>query len=118
LLEPPLRLAARALLEAGRDSQAVPLIERASLLSPDWESDYMLGVVALRQHDYPRAITLLDRAVSAAPSAAAPVYQLSLAFGLSHNLAAARGAAARAAQLDPQYPGLSAWMSTLGMPTP
>jgi len=118
LLEPPLRLAARALLEAGRDSQAVPLIERARLLSPDWESDYMLGVVALRQRDFPRAIALLDRAASAAPSVAAPVYQLSLAFGLSHNLAAARGAAARAARLDPRYPGLSAWMSTLGMQAP
>ena len=118
LLEPPLRLAARALLEAGHDSQAVPIIERARLLAPSWESDYMLGVVALRQRDYPRAIALLDRAASAAPSAAAPVYQLSLAFGLSHNLAAARGAAARAAQLDPRYPGLSAWMSTLGMRAP
>jgi hypothetical protein len=78
----------------------------------------MLGVVALRRHEYSRAITLLDRAATAAPSAAAPVYQLSLAFGLSHNLAAARGAAARAAQLDPHYPGLATWMSTLGMREP
>jgi lysophospholipase L1-like esterase len=118
LIEPPLRLAAGALLEAGRDSQAVSLIERARRLSPSWESDYLLGIVALRRRDYARAITLLDRAATAAPSAAAPVYQLSLAFGLSHNLAAARGAAARAAQLDPHYPGLAAWMSTLGMRGP
>lgn len=118
LLEPPLRLASRALLEAGRDSEAVPLIERSQRLAPNWESDYMLGVVALRRHDFPRAITLLDRAATAQPSAAAPAYELSLAFGLSHNLAAARGAAARAAQLDPRYPGLAAWMSTLGMRQP
>jgi len=118
LLEPPLRLAARALLEAGRDSQAVPLIERSLRLAPNWESDYMLGVVALRQRDYPRAVALLDRAATAEPSSAAVVYQLSLAFGLSHNLAAARGAATRAAQLDPHYPGLAAWMSTLGMRAP
>jgi len=118
LLRPPLILAARALLEAGRDSQAVPLLERARLLAPDWESDYMLGIVALRRRDYARAIALLDRAATAAPSNAAPVYQLSLAFGLARNLAAARGAAARAAQLDPEFPGLRAWMATLGMRTP
>jgi len=118
LLPQPLRLAARALLEAGRDSQAVPLIERSQRLAPSWESDYMLGIVALRRRDFADAIALLDRASTAQPSAVAPVYQLSLAFGLSHNLAAARGAAARAAQLDPRYPGLAAWMTVLGMPQP
>ncbi len=87
-------------------------------MTNDWEAVYLLGVVALQQKDFPHAITLLDRAVTMAPTVAAPVYQLSLAFGLSKNLEAARGAAARAAQLDPRYPGLAAWMATLGMRAP
>ena len=115
LLELPLRLAARALVAMGRDSEAVVLLERAQRLAPHWESDYMLGVIALRQRDFPRAITLLDRAAGLAPDVAAPFYQLSLAFGLSHNLEAARGAATRAVRLDPRYPGLAAWMAVLGM---
>jgi lysophospholipase L1-like esterase/Flp pilus assembly protein TadD len=118
LVAPPLRLAARALLEAGRDAEAVPLLERAQRLAPQWESDYALGMIALRRRDFPQAITLLDRAATAAPSAVAPVYQLSLAFGLARNLEAARGAARRAARLDPHYPGLSSWMTALGLPAP
>ena len=109
------RFVGRALVAAGRGAEAVPYLEHAVSLTPSGESCYLLGVIALGEKDYPRAITWLDRSVSLQPDAVAPLYQLSLAFGLSHNADAARGAAARAAQLDPRYPGLAAWMRTIGM---
>ena len=112
------RLVGRALVAAGRGQEAVPYLERAVSLTPSAESCYLLGVIALGQKDYPRAITWLDRSVSLQPDAVAPLYQLSLAFGLSHNTDAARAAAARAARLDPRYPGLAAWMKVIGMNAP
>jgi tetratricopeptide (TPR) repeat protein len=117
-VEPGYRLVGRALLASGRAQEAVPYLERAMSLTPSAESCYLLGVIALEQKDYPRAITWLDRAVSLQPDAVASLYQLSLAFGLSHNVEAARGAAARAAQLNPRYPGLAAWMKVIGMKVP
>ncbi|MEO8334488.1 MAG: tetratricopeptide repeat protein [bacterium] len=116
--EPGYRLVGRALFASGRAEVAVPYLERAFSLTPTGESCYLLGVIALQLKDYPRAITWLDRAVTLQPDAVASLYQLSLAFGLSHNVQAARGAAARAAQLDPRYPGLVAWMKVIGMNAP
>jgi tetratricopeptide (TPR) repeat protein len=111
--EPSYRLMGRALVAAGRPAEATPYLEHAAAMSEHWESTYLLGVIALEGRNYDRAIALLDRAVTLQPNAVAPLYQLSLAFGASKNLAAARAAATRAAQLDPAYPGLSQWLATL-----
>ena len=117
-IEAPYRSIGRVLVALGRGREAVPFLERAVALSPQPESAYLLGVIALEDKDYPRAITWLDRAVTQAPGSVAPLYQLSLAFGLSRNIAAARGAAANAARIDPRYPGLADWMKVLGMARP
>jgi lysophospholipase L1-like esterase len=114
-LELPNRLTGRALAAAGRLTEAKPYLERALHIQPSADAAYLLGEIALREKDYPRAIALLDAATRMAPTAPGPVYQLSLAFGLSRNIGAARGAAARVAQLDPSFPGLAEWMNTLGM---
>lgn len=114
-LELPNRLAGRALVAAGKPDEATPYLERALKLETTAETTYLLGVIALSHKDYPRAIVLLNEAVRLAPAAAAPVYQLSLAFGLSNNLGAARAAAAQVARLDPRFPGLQGWLEVLGM---
>jgi tetratricopeptide (TPR) repeat protein len=116
--ELPYRFAGRALVAAHRPSDAAVYLERSLSMAPTPEATYLLGILALQQKDYARAITLLDRAVTMAPTSAAAAYQLSLAFGLSRNLDAARAAAARAAQVDPRYPGLARWMVSLGMAAP
>jgi Tfp pilus assembly protein PilF len=103
----------RALVAAGYPDDAAPYLEHASAMAEHWETTYLLGVIAMRHHDLDRAIALLDRAVTLQPNAVAPLYQLSLAFGVSKNLGAARAAAQRAAQLDPHYPGLSQWLTNL-----
>jgi tetratricopeptide (TPR) repeat protein len=116
--ELPNRLAGRTLLALGRAPDATPFLERAARLEPSPEAVYLLGVAALQRKDFDVAIATLDQAVRLAPSAPAPLYQLSLAFGLSKNIGPARAAAARAAQLDPGYPGLAEWMRVLGMRAP
>jgi len=42
-------------------------------------------------------------------------YQLSLAYAFSHDIDRARAAATRAAQLNPQFPGLQQWLGALGL---
>jgi len=118
LAEPAYRLAARAALALHRPDEAVAYLECARALAPSAESYRLLGAIALERRDFPKAITLLDSAVLLDPTVAASLYQLSLAFGLSGNALPARAAAARAAQLDPRYPGLAPWMTALGMTKP
>ena len=113
LAEPSYRLLGRALVAAGRSAEAVPYLEHAAAMAEHGETTYLLGVIALQNRNYDQAIALLDRAVTLQPNAVAPLYQLSLAFGLSKNLVAARAAAQKAAQVDPGYPGLSQWLATL-----
>ena len=117
-LELPNRLAGRALLTLGLPAQAVPYLEHARAAQATSEAAYMLGVIALKDNDFPHAIALLDEATRLAPGTPAPLYQLSLAFGLSRNVDAARATAAQVARLDPSFPGLAGWMSVLGMRSP
>ncbi|MDQ2667371.1 MAG: GDSL-type esterase/lipase family protein [Gemmatimonadota bacterium] len=113
LAEPSWRLVGRALVASGRATEAAPYLEHAASLAENGESTYLLGVIALQNRNYDAAIALLDRAVTLQPGAAAPLYELSLAFGLSRNLGPAKAAAGRAARIDPRYPGLSQWLVTL-----
>jgi lysophospholipase L1-like esterase len=114
-LELPNRLVARSLVAMGRPADATPYLEQARRIEPTAEGSYLLGVIALHARQFDRAIALLDEATRMAPTSAASLYQLSLAFGLSRNLAAARATASRALQIDPRYPGLAAWVDALGM---
>lgn len=113
--ELPNRLAGRALVAMGRPVEALRFLRQAMRSQPSAESAYLAGLASLQRNDIDAAIALLDQAVRMEPTAAEPVYRLSLAFGLSRNLGAARATAAQAARLDPRLPGLAEWMRTLGM---
>jgi lysophospholipase L1-like esterase len=117
-LELPNRLLGRTLAEQGRTAEAIPYLETAFRLQPSGETAYLLGSIALDARQLDRAIVLLDQASRLSPASALPPFRLSVAFGLSRNLGAARAAAARAAALDPQLPGIDRWMQTLGMKQP
>lgn len=114
-LELPNRLLGRTLAEEGRTADAVPYLETAFRLQPTGETAYLLGNIALDARQLDRAIVLLDQASRLSPASALPPFRLSVAFALSHNLGAARAAAARAAALDSRLPGIDQWMLTLGM---
>ncbi|HEX6600428.1 MAG TPA: tetratricopeptide repeat protein [Gemmatimonadaceae bacterium] len=117
-LELPNRLLGRTLVEQRQPTEAVPYLETAFRLQPTGEAAFLLGNIALDARQLDRAIVLLDQASRLSPASAWPPFRLSVAFGLSHNLEAARAAAARAALLDPRLPGIREWMSTLGMRQP
>jgi tetratricopeptide (TPR) repeat protein len=117
-LELPHRFVGRTMMALGRSREAVDPLERALKLEPTAETSFLLGTLALQEKSYDRAIALLDDAVRRDPGAAAPLFNLSLAFGLSGNAQPARNAAQRLARLHPRHPGLAEWMRTLGMPPP
>jgi hypothetical protein len=43
------------------------------------------------------------------------LYQLSLAYGLSHDIEHARSTAIQLARIAPSYPGLDQWMNAIGL---
>lgn len=115
LSEVPLRMLARAFAGAGRIGQADSVLQRAMRVEPSGDVAYELARLRLSEKRITEAIPLLEQATALAPNHVAAWYQLSLAHGLTRNLALARSTALRAAQLDPAYPGLQGWMATIGV---
>jgi cytochrome c-type biogenesis protein CcmH/NrfG len=63
-----------------------------------------------------RGIPLLEQTLQLDPNNAMAMYQLSLAYAMTRNVAAARGMALRLAQVAPQYPGVRELLAALGVP--
>ncbi len=115
-IEVAYRFAARTLLASNQQERAMPYLLKAHSLAPSSFSSYSLGVIAMQQKDPTRGIALFQQALRIEPNMPAALYQLSLAYGVVRNIGEARAAAARLAQVAPQFPGLAAWMEALGMP--
>ena len=113
--EEPHRLLGRALLAADRLDAADSALRRARSLTPTGYGSFALGLIALRRHDQSAAIELLRESLRLQPDNPPALYQLSLALGLSRDLAGARATAIRLQQVAPNYPGLSGWMQTIGL---
>ncbi|MBA3656182.1 MAG: tetratricopeptide repeat protein [Gemmatimonadaceae bacterium] len=113
--EPPLSLAAKALLSARQLDRAIPYLERAISVHPTGYNTFALGVIALRKRDAARAIGLLEQSLRIAPRNPDAMYQLSLAYAFAKNAEAAQSTALKLYQLAPGYPGLSGWLATLGL---
>jgi hypothetical protein len=58
---------------------------------------------------------MLQQAVNLSPTMAPALYQLSLAYALSHDIDRARSVALELARMAPNYPGLAQWMNTIGL---
>jgi lysophospholipase L1-like esterase len=115
LSELPLRMLAHALAGQGRLADAGRTLERALNVEPTADAAFDLARIRLAEKRVAEAIPLLEQATNLAPTHVAAWYQLSLAYGLTRNLAMARSTAIRAARLDPAYPGLQGWMATIGV---
>ena len=113
--ELPSRYAATALLKANQTERAIPYLEKSISIRPSAFTTLTLGVIALRAKQLARAIPLLEMSTRLAPNDAEPYYQLSLAYAFAHDIDRARAAAARAAQLNPKFPGLPQWLGALGL---
>jgi lysophospholipase L1-like esterase len=115
LSELPLRMLARALAAGGRAAAADTVLQRALAVEPTAAAAFDLARIRLTEQRVAEAIPLLEQATGLDPTHVAAWYQLSLAYGLTRNLALARSAAIRAARLNPAYPGLQGWMATIGV---
>ena len=113
--ELPARYAATLLLKVNQPEPAVPYLEKSNSIRPTAFASLTLGVIALRAKQFPRAVQLLQMASALDPSNAEIQYQLSLAYAFSHDIDHARASAVRAAQLNPNYPGIAQWLGALGL---
>lgn len=114
--ERPSSLAAKALLAARQNDRAIPYLEHAIRIQPTGYNTFALGVISLRNHQAEKAIALLKTSLRIAPRNPSALYQLSLAYAFSKNSELAQSTALELYQLQPNYPGLAGWMSTLGLP--
>jgi Flp pilus assembly protein TadD len=101
--------------EARRPPDAEAPLRRAFALQPTAPVAKTLGMLALDRRDLLDGATYLQRSLALDPMQPPVLYQLSLTYGLLHDLPNARRMAIRLAQLDPSYPGLAGWMATLGL---
>ncbi|MEO6590910.1 MAG: tetratricopeptide repeat protein [Gemmatimonadaceae bacterium] len=108
------RLAGRALFSAKQLDKARPYLEKANALQPSSSTAYTLGVIAMQAKDYPRAIAMLEQSAQLSPDPST-LYQLSLVYALNHDIGKARENALRLVRIAPNFPGLSQWMTTIGM---
>lgn len=113
--ELPARYAATLLLKVNQPARAVPYLEKSNSIRPTAFASFTLGVIALRAKDFPWARQMLEMASALDPNNADIQYQLSLSYAFSHDIDHARAAAIRAAQLNPNYPGISQWLGALGL---
>ncbi|MDE3216899.1 MAG: hypothetical protein KGO03_10890 [Gemmatimonadota bacterium] len=111
----PYQYAGRALMEMKQTDSAVAMLQRAYAIQPTAYTAYTLGVHSAQAKDFPQAVTYLTEAMTLDPTNPQPVYQLSLAYAMMHNLEGAQAAAMRVYQIAPQFPGLLNWMRALGM---
>jgi lysophospholipase L1-like esterase len=109
------RLAGRALLFANQEDRAKWYLERAFTLQPSGVTAFALGKIEMQEKNLPRAVALLQQAVNLSPTMAPALYQLSLAYALSHDIDRARSTAIQLARIAPNYPGLAQWMNTIGL---
>jgi lysophospholipase L1-like esterase len=111
----PQEMAARALLLAGRESDAEPYLRAAYALQPSVMSTLSLATLAAHRRDFPTAIRFYLENLQLQPSAANTMYQLSVTYALTGDIVHARQYATQAAATQPNFPGLADWMTRLGM---
>jgi len=111
----PWLLTARALGRMGKTKEAETALRRAVAIRPTTAALNVLGTRAAQEHEPTRAISYFEQSLSLEPAQPEILYQLSLAYGVTRNLAAARGTALRLARIAPRYPGLPGLLQVLEM---
>ncbi|HUQ98635.1 MAG TPA: hypothetical protein VM166_04210 [Gemmatimonadaceae bacterium] len=110
--------AGRALLALGKRDSAEHTLQRAYALQPTGGTALSLGILALERKDLRSATRLLEESVRLQPMNPDAFYRLSFAYALARDIERARSTAVRVYQLQPAFPGLAGWLSTLGIPPP
>ena len=109
----PSEMVARALLLAGRESDAEPYLRSAYALQPSAMSTLSLATLAAHRRDFQTAIRFYLENLQLQPTAANTMYQLSLTYALAGDIVHARQYALQASAIQPDFPGLTEWMTQL-----
>jgi protein O-GlcNAc transferase len=95
----------KTLADAGRDSEAVPVLEHAVQLQPrSAEAAYQLAIVLQRVDRVPEAIDLLRKVVLAEPTNAAALTNLGMALAQMHKATEGIAFLKKAVTIDPADP--------------
>ena len=113
LVSEPLLLVARALGKAGKGDEAEAALRRAVAIRPTPAALNLLGSRAARRHELPHAIAYFERSLAIEPAQPEALYELSLAYGVSRNIGAARETAMRLSRIAPNYPKLPQLLKAL-----
>ena len=97
---------ARALGRAGRTAEAESALKRAVAIHPTPPALNVLGTRAAQRRELPQAILYFEHSVALDPAQPETLYQLSLAYGMSRKIDAARETALRLSRIAPDYPKL------------
>jgi hypothetical protein len=73
----------------------------------------VLGTRAAQEHEPTRAISYFEQSLTLEPAQPEILYQVTLAYGVTRNLSAARATALRLARIAPGYPGLPELLKVL-----
>jgi len=104
---------ARALGRAGRTAEAEAALKRAVAIRPTLAALNLLATSAARRRELPEAISYFERSLALEPAQPDVLYQLSLAYGMSRNIGAARETALRLSRMAPNYPQLPGLLRAL-----
>ena len=111
----PLRLLARSLRLAGRDAAADSALARAVAIRPTPDALAQLGAAAVKRREFAEAIRFFRRSLALQPNQPEVLYQLSLTYGMTNDIAQARATAALLQRVSPDHPGLADWLARLGL---
>jgi predicted Zn-dependent protease len=107
--------AARALIAAGKSSEAAPYLEKAYAVEPTAWSCYQLGVLAERDTaSMPRAVAMLQQSLAFAPNQPETLIELARVDLSVHDTTGARRVAAKLKRVNPNFPGLDKLLVRLG----
>jgi tetratricopeptide (TPR) repeat protein len=102
----PWLFVARALGRAGKTAEAEDALKHAVAIRPTPTALDVLGTRAAQRRDLPAAISYLEQSLKLEPAQPDVLYQLSLAYGMSRKIDAARETAVRLSRVAPNYPRL------------
>jgi tetratricopeptide (TPR) repeat protein len=111
----PWLLTARALGRAGKEAEAETALGRAVAIRPTPGALNVLGTRAAQKREPLRAISYFEQSLALEPAQPEILYQLTLSYGVTRNLAAARETALRLARIAPGYPRLPELLRILGL---
>lgn len=102
----PWLLTARALGRAGKTGEAETALKRAVAIRPTPAALNLLGTHAGQRRELPQAISYFEKSLALEPAQPEALYQLSLAYGMARDVAAARQTALRLSRIAPAHPKL------------